>query len=291
MALSDGAPLNKPGLASYRERIRLTLELDGEPCTVYLKRFNAPPLREQLRRMWEFRLSRGSAEREMHFIRHLGLLGIPTMTRVAFGSRMRGWWERSGFGITAEVAGESLEKLVERWSGTGDSSAPTEGGRYGSDLPLRRTTNGEELSTATDVPLPTPKERREIIDQLARIAARMHFNGLFHRDFYLCHIFLSRRTDGRIVLSLIDLGRMIRSSMRTERWKIKDLAALDYSSPSPLVTRADRLRFLYDYHRHSIYTGDEDLRKKVRQTAALVRKRVQRMARHEVARRKRWEQD
>lgn len=258
MTSSVGTPMGKPGLASYRKRIRLRLG-DGESAeTVYLKRYKRPPLREQYRRMREFRFRRGSAEREMHFARHLGLLGISTMRRIAFGSRMRGWFEQSSFGITGQVPGESLEALVDKWS-------------------------------ANPASVPSPAERRDIIEQLAKVAYRLHSNGLFHRDLYLCHVFMSRREDGGVVLSLIDLGRMIRYSVRMERWRIKDLAALAYSSPSPLVTRADRVRFLYHYARLEGRGDQEAMRKRVRQLIASIEARTRRTARHDVNRRRRLE--
>lgn len=258
MASSAGESMSKPGLASYRERIRLRLGEGSDAETVFLKRYHRPPLREQIRRMCEFKLRRGSAEREMHFARHLGLLGISTMRRIAFGSRMRGWFELSGFGITGEVAGKSLETLVDKWSS--DSAT-----------------------------VPGPADRREIIEQLAKIAFRLHSNGLFHRDLYLCHVFMSRRTDGRIVLSLIDLGRMIRAGFRFERWRIKDLAALAYSSPSPLVTRADRIRFLYHYSLFERRGNREAARQRVVELIATIEKRVARIARHDVNRKRRLE--
>ena len=262
MAFDGGTKLGKPGLASYRERVRITLNIDGASQVVYLKRYRRPPLREQLRRMVTFRLRRGSAEREMHYIRHLGILGIPTMTRIAYGSRMRGWFERDGFAMTAQVPGASLETLAEAWN----SDRPTDccGG------------------------LPSPATRRAIIEQLARIAGRMHGHDLFHRDLYLCHVFLSERADGRVVLSLIDLGRMIRAPRRRKRWIIKDLAALDYSSPRPLVTRADRLRFLYHYLEPWKDCPEAIFRREVRRIAASVVNRTQRMARHDAARKRRW---
>ncbi|MCA9256157.1 MAG: hypothetical protein KDA33_10995, partial [Phycisphaerales bacterium] len=256
MSSEVGASMNKPGLASYRERIRLTLGAGDRAETVFLKRYKRPPLKEQLRRMWEFKFRRGSADREMHFARHLGLLGVNTMRRIALGSRMRGWLEQSGFGITGEVPGESLEKLVDHWS-----------------------------SHAAAVP--TPAERRDLIEELGKVAFRLHNNGLFHRDLYLCHVFMSRRGDGAIVLSVIDLGRMIRSSVRAERWRIKDLAALAYSSPAPLVTRADRVRFLYHYARLEACGDRQSVRKRVRALVASIEARTRRTARHDESRRRR----
>ncbi len=214
LSFRKGQSLNKPGLSSYRERIRIETD-QGQP-DLYLKRFHKPPLKEQLRRMREFKFKRSSAEREVYFARKLLQVGIPTFTPVAWGRRMSGYLEQASAAITAELAGTSLEKLVAHWR----------------DYPA-------------DAPRGT--DRHDIIRQLALVTARLHRSGYFHRDYYLCHIFLERNADGRAVLSLIDLGRMIRSTWLRKRWTIKDLAALHYSAPAGLVSRADRLRFLYHY--------------------------------------------
>lgn len=247
-----GDHLDKPGLASYRDRIRLELSnTEGTKKTLYLKRYERPPLKEQLRRIRECGFKSSSGWREMHFIKVLSMLGIPTMRGVAFGQRMKGVFEKRSFGITEEIVGESLERFVNR--AVQDSSV-----------------------------VPTWSDRREIIRQLALIAGGLHGHRLYHRDLYLCHVFLTRNADGGIVLRLIDLARMIAKPRNPSRWAIKDLAALTYSSPSPLVTRADRLRFLYDYCPES-----KGRKSTVRRLIASVEQRVSRMARHDAHRARR----
>ncbi len=247
---SDGKSLSKPGLAAYRDRIRLTLRgADGKERTCYLKRYRKPPLAEQLRRMREQDRRDSSAKREAHFIKRLSLLGIPTMHCLAWGQEMAGPWERRSFLITEEIRGESLEKLAAR-------------------------------AAADPSVAPSPRDRHEIIRQLALIARRLHPHRLFHRDLYLSHVFLTRNADGGIVLRLIDLARMIEKPLLHDRWMVKDLAALDYSSPAPLVTRADRMRFLYHYNSG---TDRRPSRFKpwLRELARRVRNRAARMARHD----------
>jgi len=56
------------------------------------------------------------------------------------------------------------------------------------------------------------------------------------------------------------------------------------------VTRADRLRFLYDYLRRGSIGDDASLRKQVRHMTALISRRTRRMARHDAARERRTEQ-
>jgi heptose I phosphotransferase len=177
---------------------------------------------------------------------------------------MRGPLEQCSFGLTAEISGESLETLAER-----AGADPSE--------------------------IPPWTERREIIRQLALLVGHLHRNGLFHRDLYLCHVFLTRNADGRIVLRLIDLARMLENPRRWRRWRIKDLAGLDHSAPAGLVTRADRLRFLYDYQagnrpRVDGYVGyGPKWRQDLRDTIKRVLARGRRMARHDGRRAKRLE--
>lgn len=214
---SQGELLSKPGLAGHRDRIRLVVnDESGSARTVYLKRYHQPPAREQLQRMMSGDFRRGSARREARFARMLWELGVPTLTTIAFGQQMSGPIERRGFLITDEVPGVSLEKLAD-------------------------------AATANPGARPSPRDKHEIIRQLALLTRRMHERRLFHRDMYLCHVFLSWTASGEIVLRLIDLARMISPRLMCGRWMVKDLAALDYSSPRGLVTRADRARFLYHY--------------------------------------------
>ncbi|MBN2561841.1 MAG: hypothetical protein JXQ75_13020 [Phycisphaerae bacterium] len=251
-----GGHMTKAGLAPHRERIRMEVSNGcGQTRAFYLKRYERPPLREQMRRIWECGVKSSTAWREMHFLKKLSALGIPTMRGVAFGQRMKGFLEKRSFGITEEIHGQSLEELAEQAS---------------SD-PAR---------------VPSWSQRREIIRQLALLARHLHRNHLFHRDLYLCHVFLTHRADGGIVLRLIDLARMIEKPAREHRWKLKDLAALDYSAPAPLVTRADRIRFLYHYQADRRQRGSID-----RQLLVAAQARTRRMARHDANRARRFERE
>ncbi len=216
--LRSGQALTKPGLAVHRDRIRLELDYgDGNRRPAYLKRFRSPPLKEQLRRIWLSGFRRSTARLEARFARRLEEAGIGTLTTIAWGQEMRGGLERRSFLITDQVPGESLEKVAEQ------------------------VMAGEFELSATD--------KFDVIRQLAMMTRRMHGEGLFHRDYYLCHHFLSRNSAGKLDLRVIDLGRMINRVLqgRGERWVVKDLGALDYSAPKSVVTRADRVPSLYPY--------------------------------------------
>jgi heptose I phosphotransferase len=245
-AFAGGERLDKPGLRGYRERFRVALRDGPSGCgTVYLKRYRSPPFREQLRRIGEWGAGLSSAGREAKCIKKLLEIGVPTMRLLAFGQKMRGPMERRSFILTAAVAGESLERMAQ--GGAIDAG-----------------------------------DRREIVRQLALIARLMHGRSLFHRDLYLSHVFCARNRNGEIVLTLIDLARMIERPLFPSRWRIKDLAALDYSA-GRAASRTDRLRFLYHY----LPTPAD--RTQIRRLSRVVRERADRMTRHDARRRRRLE--
>lgn len=89
--------------------------------------------------------------------------------------------------------------------------------------------------------------KRALIAQMVDMARRLHGQKLYHRDFYVCHMFLRddpHRPEG-FDLVLIDLGRLLHS--RLPRWRVKDLGALLFSTYIPGVTRTDRMRFFKQY--------------------------------------------
>lgn len=91
---------------------------------------------------------------------------------------------------------------------------------------------------------PDPAAVRRLIDELADITRVMHETGLHHQDFYLNHLLIPIGDEiGGI--RVIDLGRVRQTRRLGNRWIIKDLAQLDYSSR--LLSCRDRLRFLRAY--------------------------------------------
>jgi heptose I phosphotransferase len=94
------------------------------------------------------------------------------------------------------------------------------------------------------------------LDQVARVARRLHEGGVNHRDFYICH-FLMNVTGGEAAytqrepeLYLIDLHRAQLRDKVPYRWRVKDLAGLLFSVLDVGLTRTDIARFL------RIYTGE-----------------------------------
>jgi len=224
-ACENGRRMDKPGLEPWRQRWKLRLEAPGEVArTVYLKRFDRPPFRRQLERWRRGRLLGSTAAVEWDNARALAMAGIPAARAVACGQKMIGPWEVRSCLLLEEVPGESLERWIPA------AFAPPAG-------QARRP------------------PARALADALARFVAAFHAAGFVHRDLYMCHIFITNpenlRADPAAAPSfcLIDLQRVFRPRLRPWRWRIKDLAALDYSAPADRIGRAERLRFLCRYAR------------------------------------------
>ncbi|HOA74021.1 MAG TPA: lipopolysaccharide kinase InaA family protein [Phycisphaerae bacterium] len=225
-AWTEGQRLDKPGLENWRQRWRLQLTDEaGRPRTLYLKRFDSPPLRRQWER-WRQARRLSTAGIEWRNARELERAGIRAAPPVAFGERMIGPFEQRSAILLGEAPGESLEKWV----------------------PAHLGADRREFDAAS---------RRRLVEGLARFVARFHAAGFVHRDLYLCHIFIdpARASAGAgqsadRAFCLIDLQRVFRPKWRKRRWVVKDLAALDFSTPAACVSRWERLRFLCRYVRH-----------------------------------------
>jgi hypothetical protein len=224
----QGERLDKPGLEGWRQRWRIVLpEPGGARGTYYLKRFTSPPFCRQLERWRSGGWWQSTAGTEFENARQLAQAEIPAAEAVAFGQDNVGPWERRSFILLREVPGVSLERWVP------DNLFPAD----------------QERDCA---------RRRERLDDLARSVAKFHRAGFVHRDLYLSHIFIQpgRAAGGDVSVGrsrdefrLIDLQRVFRPRRRHRRWVVKDLAALNYSTPIDRVGPRERLRFLCRYVR------------------------------------------
>lgn len=207
---SIGERLDKPGLPSWRQRRRLAI-CDGGPQTLYLKRFTDPPAaaRREVRRSGTG--AKTIAGLEWAWAQALARDGIPCVRLVALAEELHGSREVRSAILTAAVPGDSLERWAARW------------------------TQADRAAVRT------------LIGTLSRLAARLHACGYMHRDLYLSHVFYDPAAPPDDSLCLIDLQRMIRPTFCLRRWVVKDLAALNYSAPPNLFSRADRLRWLKLY--------------------------------------------
>jgi len=191
---------------------------DGEKKKAFfLKRHRNPPWRDQIRDFLRNGRGLSGGRREWENTWKIRELGIQTIDPVGFGERRRWGWEVESFLISEELDGACrLTEFLPRC-----------------------------FTPPLDPSLLSRK--RDLVRSLALLARRMHEGGLFHRDFYLGHLFVKTKEGGQIELYLMDLQRVIMSRWREERWRIKDLASLDFSAPAGWFTATDRLRFYKQY--------------------------------------------
>ncbi len=229
--------LGKHGLATWRERV-VVAPSHGLP-RLFIKRYTRPPLKEQLKRVLVG--GRSTADIEWTSIQTLSDLGIAVPPAVACGCERAWLAERRSVLVTAEITGISLERRATQWL--------EEGG-------------------------PEPHTKRAILRGVAEMAARLHGAGLVHRDLYLAHIFVAAEHPPIPPMTLIDLQRVFRPRWRFERWRCKDLAALNYSTPTGIASRTERLRWL------KCYLGHERLTSADRRLVHRVVRKTARIARH-----------
>lgn len=165
------------------------------------------------------------AENEWCAIAKLRSLGLATMTAVGFGSRGGNPATRQSFILTEALENTvSLEDYCARW-------------------PQHK---------------PSYANKRNLIEELARISKVLHNNGVCHRDYYLCHFLLHDEvafSAGQIdtpCLSLIDLHRALIRRTLPLRWVVKDVAGLYFSALHIGLSRRDFLRFMRLYSGKSL---------------------------------------
>ena len=171
---------------------------------------------EYLKDLFQLKKPVTGAGQEFDALNLLRDKGIPTMKVAAFGSRGTGSIREKSFLVTRELSCvTSLE-----------------------DFCLAR---GKNLGLSL---------RRRLIRALAESAGKMHRAGLNHRDCYICHYLLDRKKleAGEDVLYVIDLHRAQIRKKVPDRYLVKDLAGLYFSSMSGTrLTRHDVYRFLEAY--------------------------------------------
>jgi len=270
--------LDKPGLASWRTRLRLELPTEAVEPTCFLKRYLKVPWPEQLKQ----RLAgyRDTAATEWRWLKAFAERGLPGPRPVAYGVRRCGWLEHASVLVTAKVPGESLE----RW-------APRE----------------------ADGRLRSRRLKNQLLQGSAHVIAKLHGAGLIHRDLYLAHLFIDLPTEppevapgaspevapgaaagevaGEVAaaaelplqLTLIDLQRVIQPRFRWQRWVVKDLSALHYSTPPEVASRADRLRWLKTYLGPQA-SRQASSRRRMRVLIAKIERKTARVRRHDARR-------
>ncbi len=204
---------------------RKTLRFVHEGKGYFLKIHPGVGWREIIKNLLYLRMPVLGARHEHDAILALEKLDILTMKIAGYGHRGRNPAKIESFLITEEIENAvSLEDLTKDW---------------------KRNP-------------PHPKLKRSLIRKIADIARGMHQHGLNHRDFYICHFLLPENWlakndyDTDPPLHVIDLHRTQIRSRVPERWLVKDLAGLHFSSMDAGLTQRDLLRFLTCYEKMSI---------------------------------------
>jgi len=239
----QGSELHKPGLGR-RFRMRFETILAGRRIWLYLKRVRHPKISDQIDRLLCGTVRHSLAWHERYMIKLLGQNRIPAPGVVGYAEKMLLSYEVAGALITQGLIGQSLEKYVPKH--------------------FSRTPDREELG-----------RRRDWIRRLAYLIRRFHHAGFCHRDLYLAHIFIAFKKNGDPIFFMIDLARVFKMNWRKERWIVKDLGALNYSSPQKTISYTDRMRFF------KVYLGVKKLGKPEKKFLRKILKKSRRIARHD----------
>lgn len=199
---------------------RKTLKFERGGKSFFIKCHAGIGWLEIIKNLANLRLPVLGARTEWLAIQRVTELGVSTLTAVGYGVEGINPACQRSFLITEDLGPNiSLEILTKDWS-------------------TRRP----------DISL-----KRALIRELADMARRLHENGVNHRDFYICH-FLLRLPDGaeavnpeNLQVYLIDLHRVQRRRVTPQRWIVKDIAGLLFSSMDIGLTKRDLFRFMRAY--------------------------------------------
>ncbi len=235
--------LTKSNLASYRSRLQFEISSpEGElSTTVFMKRYDCPPVIVQFKNWLSYHNLRSDASREFDAAYQLAARDINTPKVVSYGEQRNALFETRSFIITEKIPdAQSLERqLPDCFDGQ---------------------TTIEKL-----------KQRRHFIVQAAAFIKKFHDTNYRHRDLYFSHIFYN--ASGKFYL--IDLARVFRPILLRKRFQIKDIAQVYYSAPGKYFSRTDRLRF------YMTYTAQKKLRRIDKAFIRKVINKAEQMARHD----------
>jgi len=126
----------------------------------------------------------------------------------------------------------------------------------------------EQIPDSSSLEQKLPADR-DFVKKLAAFVRKFHDTGFRHRDLYLCHIFCSSKCE----FTLIDLARAFKPLFFSEKYRIKDLAQLYYSSPANTISKTTRLRFFLLYmQKEKLDYSDKITIKKIKAKAAQMAK-------------------
>lgn len=197
---------------------RETVRFINGNTTYYLKRHFGVGWWEISKNLLQLRRPVLGATNEWKALQKLSALDIPSLQAVAYGIQGRNPARQESFIITDE-----LSNVIQL------------------DHFLQTHSLGVQ-------------QRIRLIQKVAQIAREMHAAGINHRDFYLCHFMLKQPWDfvSEPQVFIIDLHRAQIRPKVPQRWLVKDLAGLYFSSMSLPISLRDRLRFLRFYYQQPL---------------------------------------
>jgi heptosyltransferase-2 len=238
-SFNAGKSLSSSNLAPFRNRLQF--EINSPSTTMFLKRYNRPPILVQLGNWLSAHKRVSCGLHDLEPASGLSAAGINTPKIISYGQQWGTFFEKRSFIITEKIPeAESLEqKLPDYFNG--------------------RAT------------IESLRKRRNFIINLAGFVKKFHQTDYCHRDLYLSHIFY----DDNGEFHLIDLARVFKPILQRQRFRLKDIAQVHYSSPGKYFSNTDRLRF------YLCYTGHKKLTRKDKLFIRKVSDKVQRMLQHD----------
>lgn len=241
-SFNAGKNLSKKNLANFRSRLQF--QTSSPPATLFLKRYDKPPVFVQLKSWLSHRSRRSLGLAEFASASRLSAAGVNTPKTVAYGEQLGVFFEKRSFIITERIpSAESLERKLPAFF----------------------------IGPATAEKL---KLRRNFIAGLAAFIRKFHQTNYRHRDLYFSHIFY----DDSGKFYLIDLARAFKPVLLGERFRIKDIAQLYYSAPGRYFSGTDRLRFYLGYAQTDKLTGKD--KSFIRKVVGKAQQMARRNARH-----------
>lgn len=207
-----------------RSTARVRFDAPGGPLSVYLKRHDRLPWKARLLAWIDPEGGHSPASAEWRHLERVRALGVAVPEVVAAGERIGPWGRLQGFLMVVELVGAL--PLNEA-------------------LPVLKQRLGPERFASL---------KRRLAKETAMIAATLHRARVFHKDLYLCHLFLDpeHAMERGPRLTLIDLHRLGEHRFSALRWRWKDLGQLLFSTVGVEgIDDRDRLRFWRHYRRAS----------------------------------------
>ena len=213
---------NMQGIIAREMKDRQTLRFEINGRGYYRKWHRGVGWPEMIKNLLQLRLPVLGASNEWNALNKLRALNIPSLIPLAYGVRGKNPARQQSFIVTRELTDViQLDHFFEQYS-----------------LGI--------------------KAKRRILVGLARIARELHAAGINHRDFYLCHFMLKTTfiaNQNQIPdIYLVDLHRAQLRAQVPERWLIKDLSGLLFSSFNMHFTRRDYCYFMRIYFAQDLRT-------------------------------------